>query len=747
MLSLSSRRGAFAASRVSLSLALLVYTGVAAAAVAPTAVTGGASAVTATGATVKGTASPGGATATVSFEYGSTSPLAVPATPSTLSSRAGVTNESASLTGLACGTQYFYRLKVASRVATSYGSVNSFTTAACGTTPSPGATSPTVSTSAAGNVTETSAALAGTVTPNGADASVAFEWGTSTLATAAATPSLVRAGSPATTVAGSLTGLACGTTYTYRTRATNSAGTSYGQSVAFTTATCSTPAPSASPPSASTGAASAISATGATLSATVSSNGATTQVSFDYGATTAYGATVAATPATLDAAASGSAETAALAGLSCATTYHYRVRAVNSAGTTLGANQSFTTSACGSTNPPSTADCGSATTHCVGAGQEFATIQAAVNVATAGHTVLVFDGNYAGFLVSRSGTAGNPITVKAQGANANITSVNSAGYGASVNNASYVTIEGFRMANLPDLGIAARGATATSPMHGVVIRNNVVSGSGVSNIYASQVADSLIEGNVVTGARGEHGIYLANGGSDNTIVRGNTISGNAINGLHLNGDISVGGDGLHTNVTIEGNRIFNNAANGMDIDGLQDATIRNNVVYGNGRHGIRVFQIDASAGPKNLRIVNNTVLASGSNAAVKLTEDLGGHTIFNNILVSASGGGNLIVGNTAFRSDENVFVGEGFSVNGGSSMLTLAQWRGLAGRYDPNSILSSVAQLFVDPANADYRLKSGAPAIDAGVASFNGIAAPAVDFAGAARPKGLGFDIGAYESF
>ena len=47
-----------------------------------------------------------------------------------------------------------------------------------------------------------------------------------------------------------------------------------------------------------------------------------------------------------------------------------------------------------------------------------------------------------------------PITVKAQGANANITSVNSAGYGASVNNASYVTIEGFRMANLPDLGRA-----------------------------------------------------------------------------------------------------------------------------------------------------------------------------------------------------------------------------------------------------------------------------------------------------
>ncbi|MEK7322062.1 MAG: adhesin, partial [Pseudomonadota bacterium] len=103
----------------------------------------------------------------------------------------------------------------------------------------------------------------------------------------------------------------------------------------------------ASAPIATTGAASSISATGATLNGTVNGNGASTTVTYDYGLTTGYGTNVAATTGgTVSAGAGNTATSVAITGLSCNTTYHFRVKGVNSAGTTNGSDASFTTSKC-----------------------------------------------------------------------------------------------------------------------------------------------------------------------------------------------------------------------------------------------------------------------------------------------------------------------------------------------------------------------------------------------------------------
>jgi hypothetical protein len=101
--------------------------------------------------------------------------------------------------------------------------------------------------------------------------------------------------------------------------------------------------PSAAP-LATTGTASNISLTGATLTGTVNDNGATTTVQFQYGSTTAYGSTLAA--GTVPAGAGSTAFAANLSGLTCNTTYHYRITAGNSAGSVAGSDQFFTTSVC-----------------------------------------------------------------------------------------------------------------------------------------------------------------------------------------------------------------------------------------------------------------------------------------------------------------------------------------------------------------------------------------------------------------
>ena len=96
-------------------------------------------------------------------------------------------------------------------------------------------------------------------------------------------------------------------------------------------------------PAASTSAPSVITPIMATLQGTVNDNGAATSVIFQYGPTTSYGSTITATPSTIAAGSGPTAVAAAIWGLTPNTLYHYQVSATNSAGTTNGGDQSFTT--------------------------------------------------------------------------------------------------------------------------------------------------------------------------------------------------------------------------------------------------------------------------------------------------------------------------------------------------------------------------------------------------------------------
>jgi hypothetical protein len=130
---------------------------------------------------------------------------------------------------------------------------------------------------------------------------------------------------------------------------------------------------------------------------------------------------------------------------------------------------------------------------------------------------------------------------------------------------------------------------------------------------------------------------------------------------------------------------------------------------------------------------------------VKFTEDLGGHVIFNNVLLSDnSSTGSISVANSSFVSNNNALVGR-LSYNGESSVVNLSTWQ--AAGFDANSFTTASSSLFVNAAAANYRLKAGAPAIDAGRVSLNALLAPLTDIDGAVRPLGIAFDLGAYESY
>lgn len=289
-----------------------------------------ATALTYNSATLNGSVKANGSNLTVYFEYGTTSyEYSVNATPNTVS---GTTNTSvaAAINNLNSNTEYRFRLKVVGTNGTTYGVEKKFKTIQS-------TTQTEVITKAATSITQTEAKLNGTVNPKGVNISVVFEYGTTTEygKSINAVPNSV-SGSTNTDVYASLTQLTPNTTYHYRVKAVGTTGTVSGADMTFTTA-AATPATVAT-----TNSATAITPSTATLNGTVNANTLSTTISFEYGTTTSYGRTINANPST----ASGTSSTnvsANITGLTANSTYHFRIKAVNSAGTTYGDDLTFST--------------------------------------------------------------------------------------------------------------------------------------------------------------------------------------------------------------------------------------------------------------------------------------------------------------------------------------------------------------------------------------------------------------------
>ncbi|MGV3636760.1 MAG: NosD domain-containing protein [Flavobacteriales bacterium] len=376
----------------------------------------------------------------------------------------------------------------------------------------------------------------------------------------------------------------------------------------------------------------------------------------------------------------------------------------------------------------------------------WATLQRAADVALAGDTVLVQPGTYQGFAaMDHSGSAASPIVFKA--ADDGVIIQTPCAYndqdGINVENVSWVVVEGFEVIGMPRAGIR----TALSDH--VVIRGNTCTNNGKWGILTGFAEHCTIEQNTCSGSVLEHGIYFSNS-ADDPIIRHNHCFDNRANGIHMNGDVSLGGDGVIANAQVYGNVIHGNGSgggSGINCDGVRDSWIHGNLLYDNHASGISLYRIDGGGPSVNNKVYNNTIVnAADARWCVNITEGCTGNQLVNNILINQHPfRGSIVVDATAllgFTSDHNLVM-ERLSPDGDATILDLPGWQAMG--YDLNSQVAQVqAALFIEPGSDFRAVAPDAQQVDAGSA----VVAPVVtmDLDGTPRPQGSGYDIGCYEA-
>lgn len=382
---------------------------------------------------------------------------------------------------------------------------------------------------------------------------------------------------------------------------------------------------------------------------------------------------------------------------------------------------------------PATRSCGS------GSQTAYRTIVDSAKVVQPGDTVLIQPGTYGdGITVETSGTVGAPITFKANGPGAVIEGSAGNRDAFFITYADYIVVDGLTIQH------ATRAGMRIDNSNHVTVRNSTFANNGVWGLFTDFSDYTTVEDSQAYGSVGQHGIYISNS-SDYPTIRGNRLHDNNDCGLHMNGDISQGGDGIISHAVVEDNIVYNNGlsgGSGINMDGVTDSVVRNNLLYNNHASGISLYQIDGGSPSQNDRVLNNTILMPADGRWGLNVPDTD-NQLYNNVILSSHAyRGSILIGAPAspnFASDYNVVIDRFANDGEGDTILSLAEWQALG--YDQHSFIASPDQLFVDSGANDYHLKSSSSAIDKGTILSDVL----TDLEGNPRPVGAGYDIGAYE--
>src|SRR6266545_3719850 len=367
-------------------------------------------------------------------------------------------------------------------------------------------------------------------------------------------------------------------------------------------------------------------------------------------------------------------------------------------------------------NNPSCSDTGPGTST-----QPFCTIKPAASQATAGQTVQVASGTYPELVtVSNSGAPGSPIVFSAA-PGASVT-VSGQANGFKLAGKSYVTIQGFTVANTSSYGFYVSSSSSN-----VIVSGNTVSNIASNGIYVTTLSSNVtVSGNTVSGVNGDG--FWANTSSDVT-VSGNTISNTTNYGLHVD---------TSSNVTVSGNDVSFAGQRAVDLikygikltdttnslvsgNVSHDNLVVDNLSYGNGDHGID------DLGSTNQRIISNTVydnVAAGINVEGSST----GATIENNIAVDNGINSPRTSGNIRVDSTSTTGTTVNYNLVFLSVPDVMYQWG--SDKYDSLQAFRAATGMeahgdqddpsWVSAASGDFHLLAGSPAIDSADSAVSG---------------------------
>jgi uncharacterized repeat protein (TIGR01451 family) len=292
-----------------------------------------------------------------------------------------------------------------------------------------------------------------------------------------------------------------------------------------------------------------------------------------------------------------------------------------------------------------------------------------------------------------------------------------------------------------DSGIRVADATI------ITLQGNQVTGAGNHGIDARgtivMVADNQVDGVADRGINAEDGAltiarnHVTNAGADGIRTAGASTQVE----IHSNVVYTVGNDGIDARgdvIHISGNRVSNSADNGIRSEGDESARIEINSLFGNGV-GLAI------RGAQAFTVANN-LIGDHVTASVELA-GLGTGFLYHNTLVGgnarAQGVGLTILDPLVLALTNNIVVSHSVGISATTPATLLAHntllW---SNTDDPISGTAAILEppMLAAPAQHDYHLRPGSPAIDAGIS----VNVP-IDADGEPRPIGPLPDVGADE--
>ena len=351
------------------------------------------------------------------------------------------------------------------------------------------------------------------------------------------------------------------------------------------------------------------------------------------------------------------------------------------------------------------------------------TIQAAIQVASTGDTILVAPGTYK----ENINFGGNAITVTSSGGpKVTIIDGNQTAPVATFSSGETLqsVLSGFTLQNGTstfNTGYNGGGvyiSNSSPTIKGNLIQNNTACGGGGG--IAVEFSSPLIQGNTIrnngqagcSGGTGGGGILV--GGAASARIISNTIENN----LWPSGD--GGGISLFAagTPTIQNNIIRNNTATGVSpaaygggiaMANFSDALILQNSIYGNSAGDGGGIYFGVPSGNRGPFLINNTIVGNSASlgSAVYATGFDSQALLYNNLLIGIDGGNAVNCDGTYVPQPPLFYNNDAFSASGSGLLGTCSSESGLNANI-------SADPLFVSIPKHNYQLQPTSPAIDAG---------------------------------